>query len=188
MFGIFGFVLLLTTSSLHANGIAPEILLYWGVYYSAIMFTIGLALEYICVCILAHARTSKMYWRAALCTITMNLASTIVGVIFRAPFAVLFSVFTSYIGALLLDSPYGTHPAITALQIFGIYLIYVIINTLIEAPITQYFFPKVSRKRIWIWIFIANCLSMGLLGGLLFVPNFFDNVSRYVDRLFFGPR
>lgn len=176
---IFSFFLVSFTSCLYANGISPEFFLYWGAFYSAITFTVGLLLEYICVCILAHAHTSQIYWRAALCTITMNLASTIVGVLFRAPFAILYLIFKSKISSISGDLYTTPHPVDSALSIIGIYLIYVMINTIIEALVAEYyFFPKIARKRVWLWVFIANCLSMGLITLMIFLGAFVK-IGRY---------
>lgn len=181
MFGfIFTFLLLITAPSLYANGIAPEFFLYWGAFYTAITFTIGLALEYICMCILARVQTSHHYWRALLCTATMNLASTIAGTIIRGPFAILYVIFLSKISNLITISSNSTTDFLyNALYIFGIYLIYVIINTIIEAPIAGYFFPKTARKRVWSWVFVANCLSMAVI-TIMFISGFFNTFSRYL--------
>lgn len=158
---LFSLLLLLIATPACANGIAPEMIYYWGAFYAAIVFTLGLLLEYICVCIMARAKTNRLYLRALLCTFVMNLASTIVGAIFRGPFAILYVI---YIGKLHSLNTISSTIIQNIIGIGGIYLIYVIINTLIEAPIAAYaFFPKIERKRVWLWVFIANCLSMGLI-------------------------
>lgn len=158
---ILALIILFTTVSAYANGIAPEFIAYWGLFYSTVVFTIGFALEYGCMCILARTPTTIRYWDAFKCTLFMNLMSTFFGAIFRVAFSVMFALFVasisnpSHLMGLIIGS--------------GIFFIYVSINTLIEVwtPL-HYFWPLHSKKEIWLWTFIANCLSMGAITLALF--------------------
>lgn len=171
MFGlIFSFLLLLITTPAYANFIVSQIF-YWPVFYITVVFTVGFLLEYICICILIRARTSKLYWEAVWCTLIMNLASTFVGAIFRIPFAILYVTFFARMRDVLTFSS-GMFGNI--LYVAGIYFMYVCINTIIEAPITMEFFPKIARKRVWFWVFIANCLSMGVIGIILGIMQYYN--------------
>lgn len=146
MFGILVWCfLLLSSSTLFANGIGYEAFLYWGVFYSAIIFTIGFALEFMCMYILARVSSKNPLKDAFTCTLIMNLISTFLGVIVRAPFVILFFYFFFALRESIL-------PAI------GIFFIYVIINTITEVwiPLYYYFYPANSRAKIWLWTFIAN--------------------------------
>ncbi len=161
---LFSLLLLLITEPAYANAILPNIINWPGIYL-AITFTVGFLLEYMCICILIHARTARLFLQASWCTLFMNLASTFVGAILRIPLAIFYVIFLDKINRLAAH----TIAINEAIYLIGIYFIYVIINTIIEAYITEYYFPKISRKRVWLWVFIANCLSMGAIAVVIYV-------------------
>lgn len=113
---------------------------------------LGFSLEFLCVCIMAHALTLNLFGRAFFCTIVMNAFSAVIGFFLRAPFA------------LLIGSIVYNRWDISPLQAWSIMLIsFVTINTLLEGYIARnLFFPKIPTRRFWFWIMMANLLSNGI--------------------------
>jgi len=173
--------MLLIAQTARANGIAIEAFYYGDIFYNLILFTFGFALEWICVIALGGRSTKNVYSRAFICTLALNIASVLGGIVFKVQFAKLFINFLTHLNNLInAPSLNGTFVA-SLLSALGIYLLYVIINTIIEVPIASYFFPSATMKQVWFWIGIANCLSMGAI-TLFYLYGFHAGFSQLIIK------
>lgn len=152
---ILGLITLFATTSAYAvDDFIPEFVVFIYSPYLSFAFIIGFALEYLCMCILAHATTRKLLWDAFKCTFFMNLV-----IILAKTF---YFIFLLYFWILML-LPYviaEKYPLI-ALSIS------LIMTTFIKAWFPfHYFTPDPSCKKQWqwnckvfFWTFMANVLS-----------------------------
>lgn len=121
--------------------------------WRALIFSIGFACEYLCMCILARATTRKLLWDAFKCTLFMML--TLVSI-------------TMFMSMLLIvfrpHTPLERHP-------FIVLCISLIFATLVKVwfPL-HYFKPNPQSQARWPWIckvffwtFMASVLSSTVL-------------------------
>ena len=155
------------STPLLANVVLPPLYIWLGVSSVSILVTVvGILLELLCVCIMVRARTVALFGEAFFCTFMMNLFSAIIGIVVRFPLFAVVGLWGFIISPSFVENweKIGVFGSINLLDIyvgFNLLLIYTLVNTLLEAIVASFFFPKIARLRFWFWIMMANLLSNG---------------------------
>jgi hypothetical protein len=152
---------LISTNMVLANVMFPmfEAILKSG-SGSLLVPLIAFLLEYTCICILIQAHALVNFRNAFVCTLVMNLLSSLLGGIFGLPvygLVLWMWSFTAHSKNVLIANMAVTDVIAGFFMLFG----YSIVNMLIEVwiPLNLAWFDDIPRKRIWFWVFVANFLS-----------------------------
>lgn len=155
--------LLFCAATLYGNVALPSLYYILGISsVSHVITLVGFLLEYACICIATRAHTRFSFLYALVVTFFMNLISAFVGIIFR-----LFSIHPFYTQLHDLIGLKGNQAILGSLTFndvgFGIalWIIFTIINTIIEMWVTLIALAPTPKRRILFWTFMANALSNG---------------------------